>query len=309
MKQAPSGSADTHLGGERHMRVRLLTVVCLALAVRLSAQQQNAAEVMLGAGLHLEEIEGNCREAIKVYERVTRLSGVPRATAARAQLHIGTCREQLGMREARDAYELVLKRYSDQPQVAAAARERIGSLSARSRAALPTTAIASRRVWTRDPVMSLVTMSKDGRYVAYRNFLTLRSVYVRDLVRSEERQLTADSSDSVVTGVVFSPDGGRVLYATFNRSDNRHQLRLVDLQAPATASGVASSTAVATQLPSAHWIYLLDWSPDGKTIALWVQESRQIALVDVSSGALRAVNVVPSYSHARFSPDGKYLAS
>ena len=243
------------------MRVRLLIVILLAVAVRTSAQQQTAADVMLGSGLHLEEIEGNCKDAIKVYERVMKLSGVTRATAARAQLHIGTCREQLGMRQAREAYELVLSRYSDQPQVVAAAKERIASLTARSRAALPPATIASRLVWTRDPWVSLSSVSTDGRLVAYRNGSEFSSLFVRDLLRSEDRRITTSSSeDLIVAGAIFSRDGKRLLYATFDNTDKRHELRIVDLQAPAAPSVAAPGIVLSMRLPATGWIRPLDWS-------------------------------------------------
>src|SRR3954453_14727644 len=174
MLMKPERARSSTLGrrGERHMRYRWAIVAFCVLGMNASAQQRNADAVMLGTGLHLEEVEENCKEAIKVYEKLTQSKGVDRSIAARAQLHIGICRERLGMGEARAAYQLVVEGYNDQLDVAATARARIGALSAndRSRSAQPTDAgIASRLVWTHNPDVDVYAMSADGRHVVYQS--------------------------------------------------------------------------------------------------------------------------------------------
>src|SRR5262245_61536479 len=78
------------------MVTMVLSVVGLTLVGR--AQRGNAAETLLGTGLHQEEVEDNCREAIKTFERVIGHREASRGVAGRAQLHVGLCRERLGQR-------------------------------------------------------------------------------------------------------------------------------------------------------------------------------------------------------------------
>jgi hypothetical protein len=95
--------------------------------------QKNDPEAMLGGGLHQEEVEANCKEAIKIYQKVTEQKNAPRNVMARAQLHIGICREKLALREARAAYQEVLEKYADQREIAVEATRRLTGLGAESK--------------------------------------------------------------------------------------------------------------------------------------------------------------------------------
>ncbi len=93
-------------------RKQLAFSLTLILATPLLAalpQKANTAEILLGAALHQEEVEGNLEAAIATYEKILTEHSAKRALAARAQLHIGICYEKLGQPEAREAYERVLR--------------------------------------------------------------------------------------------------------------------------------------------------------------------------------------------------------
>jgi len=95
--------------------------------------QKNDPEGMLGEGLHQEEVEGNCKEAIKTYQKVTEKKDAPRNVMARAQLHIGICREKLALQESRAAYQEVVEKYADQREIATEASRRMASLGSESK--------------------------------------------------------------------------------------------------------------------------------------------------------------------------------
>jgi hypothetical protein len=52
---------------------------------------------------------------------------------ARAQLHIGICREKLALREARAAYREVVEKYADQRDITAEASRRLAAIGAESK--------------------------------------------------------------------------------------------------------------------------------------------------------------------------------
>jgi len=133
----------------------------MAFAATLAAfaQKKDSAEIMLGAGLHQEEVEGHCTEAIKTYEKLIKDKNTPRTVAARAQLHIGTCREKLGQREARAAYEAVINNYADQSDVTGDARSRVAALDAK-----PSSTVTARFVMFGHYVGSGDSISADGRF-------------------------------------------------------------------------------------------------------------------------------------------------
>jgi len=93
-------------------------------------QTKDSPEVMLGAGLHQEEVESNCKEAIRIYQEITQQKNAPRNVMARAQLHIGICEEKLAQSEARAAYQEVLGKYADQGEIVDEATRRLTALGA-----------------------------------------------------------------------------------------------------------------------------------------------------------------------------------
>src|SRR5262249_8684870 len=76
--------------------------------------------------------------AIKIYQKVTEIKDAPRNVMARAQLHIGICKEKLALQESRAAYQEVLEKYADQHEAAEEASRRLAALGPESKApALP----------------------------------------------------------------------------------------------------------------------------------------------------------------------------
>src|SRR5262245_23639023 len=151
MKQRTHTSSTLQRGGEIHMRHKWMLAAALTITLVAFAQKNDSPEVMLGAGLHQEEIDGDCREAIKTFQKVIQLKNVPRNVAARAQFHIGTCQEKLGQREARIAYEAVLNRYADQTETAVQARARIAALGGPGNERRQSAAMANRQIGALDP--------------------------------------------------------------------------------------------------------------------------------------------------------------
>src|SRR4030042_417771 len=113
--------------------VLLTGLLCAALSAGYLASQakDDKAEVALQAAIKTETVDGNLKGAIEQYKRIAALPGAGRATVATALLRMGRCHEKRGdadTREARKAYEQIVREYGDQAAVAAEARTRLAAL-------------------------------------------------------------------------------------------------------------------------------------------------------------------------------------
>ncbi|MCJ7589549.1 MAG: tetratricopeptide repeat protein, partial [Candidatus Aminicenantes bacterium] len=148
----------------------IFPLIALALSIVLlppntAAQNSQSADVLLGAALHQEEVEGNLEAAIETYKKLLAEFPGNRPLAAKAQLHLGFCYEKLGAANAEDAYRKVIAEFADQPEAVSAARERLNSLR---KSSLPTggeDALTIRRVSYPQGVIS-----PDGKYIAHEDW-------------------------------------------------------------------------------------------------------------------------------------------
>src|SRR5512139_3644661 len=96
---------------------RFFAIAMLAAGL-VPAQTERSAEVQLKAAMHKEQVEGDLKAAIKLYQRIVEESAANRAVAAKALLQMGQCYEKLGQADARKAYQQLLSRYADQKEAA-----------------------------------------------------------------------------------------------------------------------------------------------------------------------------------------------
>ena len=109
-------------------RVTAIFLSCVLLTA--SSLLASNVEETYQAALTQEKGEGNLKEAIRLYKQVIEAHEKGEADekmAARAHLRIGVCQEKLGLAQARQTYEAVREKYSDQPQVEVEAEQRLES--------------------------------------------------------------------------------------------------------------------------------------------------------------------------------------
>lgn len=187
---------------------------------------------------------------------------------------------------------------ADSPAELVARRERIALFNAtgdRSAAA------HERKVWDGD---TSGTISQDGRSLSYNDW-TAGHVGVRNLADGTARPVTV--SDYNAFQSVISRDGTQVAYGWGNPETHRTELRTTSSQ----GSRVTPSRRLFAS-DDVNDITPMDWSPDGKMIAVGVRradQTAQIGLVTVPEGSLRVLKSVDWRGPSRvfFSPDGPEL--
>ena len=302
----------------RYRTVTLIIVIAIMAAAAVEprlACQAGDADVILGKALHLEEVDGKLQEAIAAYKGVLSAPGATRAQKARAQFRIAACYERLGRREARLAYETVVRDYGDQRDLVAQARARLSALGG---AARPQSGggVTERLLWS-DPTSNLYwKISPSGETVAYTIGFEDSNLWMRDVSGGEPRRLTnAPKPGEPGYGYTFNPtwshDGKRLAYQWM-------------ADAPATTSCelrvVEVSTARVTPIPNTlntRCPAPLDWSSDGsrllvrvtKTVAGHPVEDGPMAWVSLNDGTLREFfKPDHTWRSAKVSPDGSFVA-
>jgi Tol biopolymer transport system component len=268
--------------------MKRIALVMLAVTLLVGGPAAQDLERLFKAAVNTETVDRNCKGAIEQYKKVA--DGSNRALAAQALLRMAGCHQKSGDAEEQRIYQRLVTEFGDQRDVAAIARARLQP----SRSDL-----RLRKVFTG---AFMVGVSPDGRYLVHHNGLRADAVIVRDLTTGVER--TLDTGRFFENGK-FSADGRQLAYGQCGEASC--EVRAVDLRAdqPVPRRLYASEGA---------FVAPIDWSPDGKSIAVYVQRRAdrvlQLGLLHVSDGTLQ---VLESMSWGGtitgfFSPDGRDLA-
>ena len=114
----------------------LLTLVLLFPVTPAFAQATPAsAGVRLEAGIEKEDVDGDLKSAMDIYEKIAADASAPRDVRAKALLRLAGCDEKLG-KQARQVYEQIVHDYGDQP-AAGQARNRLALLKKQENPATP----------------------------------------------------------------------------------------------------------------------------------------------------------------------------
>ena len=293
-----------------HRHAAWFTLIALLMAAVLTAapQQTASAEKQLEAAIHREQVLGDVKGAIEEYKKLSQ--GGNRTVAAQALIRMGQCYEKLGEAQAKDAraaYERVVRDFGDQSETVAQARVRLAVLAGTGSASGNST-LAVRRVWAEADVTGQVT--PDGRFLSFTDWKANGNLAIRDLVTGQNRLLTDTATLPYGTGgfvepSVPSPDSKSVAYAWVNPNGSA-DLCVVGLDGSKPRVLRAAGDGVRGHVP-------LAWSPDSRhLLAEFVKTdgTRDMMLVAVADGStklLKAMGKDPSPGGV-FSPDGRYIA-
>jgi Tol biopolymer transport system component len=286
------------------LRWRLFPGLLLCAGLVLPAasagpQKEQQPKLLLEEAGKKELVDGDLKGAIEIYQKILALEDVPRASVARALLHLGQCYEKLGSTEARKAYERLVREFADQSEETTAARARLAALGGQD------TAMRVRQVWAGPQDDLLGAPTRDGRYLTCQDWPS-ENVAVRDLATGQKRMLTSKAKGSLEFAMlsVPSPDGKQVAYSWYN-ADGFYDLRVVGMD--------GSNLRVLYASRELTYVYPSDWSLDGRhVLAVFDRRDKpsQIVLVSVPDGSVRVLKSFDKTSpgRARFSPDGRYIA-
>jgi hypothetical protein len=279
-------------------------LVFLAAAL-VAGQKPNQADVQLKAAMNKELVDGDLKGAIELYQKIIATSGGNRNIVAQALVQMGQCYEKLGQKEARSAYERVLREFSDQSEPARLARQRLAALAP---APAPVGAPAAspemtvRRVWSQHGTLATVAgpPSPDGHYLPYYNG-DMGDIWVHDFTTGQNRRLFLKKGDwdsnEEATNPVFAPDGRRIAHTWFNTKS--YELRVSDLDG-AQPRVIYSNRTIFRPAPR---------TPDATSLPLHLRGRR--------SGDCRVIGGRRIVARSRrwegapqagLSPDGRYVA-
>jgi len=290
--------------------ITLLALLAPALLLPARPAQKLSLEAQMGAAQHQEQVEGNFEAAIAGYKKVIAEAGRNRALAAGALVRMGQCYEKLGdaqAREARKAYERVVRDYADQAEIVAQARVRLAALQSGG-ANAGRTEMKLRRVWTAGSV-DFGRVSPDGRFLSFTDWENDDSLTIHDFATGENRRLTGKGTTAASSRSngrsVLSPDSKQIAYDCYNE-DGFEDLRIIGVDGSEPRVLYSNREQVRRIEPAA-------WSPDGRHILAGVRkkdDTWEMTLVAVGDGSVRPLKPLDRQAaqRARFSPDGRYIA-
>jgi len=283
----------------------IVVILVFAFVLVSSGYGQQTAEQLYQSALYKEEIEGEMDAAIKIYETVIKQYPENRPVAAKALLHFGICKERLGLKEAQQAYERVVRDYADQPEPTKLAKERLNFLTGGTAGTTNRSEAAMRRIWVarKDEPLGI---SPDGRYVVF-SMNDSGDLWLRDLQSGEQRRITREGSWvdwTYAINAAISPDGKQIAYNWVVRSPRELRLSALD----------GSSMRVLHSGQDGRWMYISTWMPDGQRILAssynLKDDTYQRQIISLPDGAIRSIGQ-PEPGSLRWgypSPDGRYIA-
>ncbi len=260
------------------------------------------AGVLLESGIEKEDVDGDLKSAMDIYQRIAADDAAPREIRAKALLRFAGCDEKLG-RQAKQVYEQIVRDFADQP-AAVQARKRLAQLTQQERPAPPATMSERAIEWSRLGLMG--PADTDGERAVYSS---ANNLYLGDLAGHSKRLIVntrnydwipcRDFSLVVLdllptptrqhTLAVIKPDGTG--YRTLIRDDAKNSIFQQNQPFAMNCSWddrnlLLSDFALTSTISGQLWL-------------VSVADGQRRVLADVEGGRIRK---------AVFSPDGRFAA-
>jgi hypothetical protein len=280
----------------------LLELLLLVGAQPLHAQSAPvSAGVRLQAGIDKEDVDGDLKSAMDIYQKIAVDSSAPREVRARALLRLAGCEEKLG-RQAKQVYEQIVREYADEP-AAAQARKRLALIRQQEQPPPPKT-MSMRKIDSRQ-LGAMGGTDTDGERALYSSGGLL---YFGDLAGQGRHMIgdfpdaaSAPSRDFSMVALNLRPNSTRLHKLAVMKIDGTGYRELISDDAKNSIFGTSS--------------FNMTWSWDDKYIEIsdfnpLSNLQGQVWVVSVANGQRRVLaDQVDAYVRkAVFSPNGQYVA-
>jgi Tol biopolymer transport system component len=286
----------------------LQTMASLVLARPSTAQSAPVvAGVRLEAGIEKEDVDGDLKSAMDIYQKIAADTSAPRDVRAKALLRLAGCDEKLG-KQAKQVYEQIVHDYADQP-AAAQARNRLALLRKQENPATPTTMSVHKIEWPGLGEMS--PCDTDGHRAVYRaadgnlyfGDLTGQNKHLVFKVQPGDVPVWCASRDFSMTALSFEPRPNRPATLAVIKTDGTGYRELVQDDAQGTILGGVNG-------------FNFDWSWDTRHLLVSTLPPKggpHLMIVDLADGRHRErlrfqTGQIQDLPHSAFSPDSRYVA-
>jgi Tol biopolymer transport system component len=288
----------------------LLLLVTIAGARPAIAQSGSSTPgIMLQSGIEKEDVDGDLKGAMSIYEKIAADASAPREVRAKALLRLAGCDEKLG-KQAKQLYEQIVREYADQP-AATQARTRLAAIRQQEHPAAPET-MSVHKV-EREKLGYFGPGDTDGHRVTY--IASDGNLYIGD-ISGHAKSLVYGPSDPE-----FRKSPSWVVSRDFS---------VVALALPKTKTRPVTLAVVKTDgtgyrellhddeqgnILGGNHEFLVRWSWDDRTLLVHNPRSKdacsRLWLVSVADGKQRELvheESTKCIQRPRFSPDGQFAA-
>ncbi len=286
---------------ERNIFIGLL--ILFSVVFVFAFQPSDDLKTLYEKAKYTMETKGDLQEALTIFEQIVGNTNADRSLRAKAQLHIGMCKEKLGLKEAINAYQEVVNSYPEQHGEVAVAKKRIMVLSKELEKVAHKPNFRKIQIPTKPGNGAL---SPDGKKLAYVSEGSLWIVPVHGKVSPDiagESVKLPGTENAWHFGMSWSADGKWIAYNTWK--NDTMGICIV----PSSGGKVKKITLNKNRTGIGWYNYRLSLSPDGKMLAFAIEEKEKIQLctVYVEWGDVNQLTVDGGTQPA-FSPDGIKIA-
>jgi Tol biopolymer transport system component len=295
-------------GGVIVSLIYLLLAIASLMAARPAFAQTApvGAGVRLEAGIEKEDVDGDPKSAMAIYEKIASDTAAPRDVRAKALLRLAGCDEKLG-KQAKQVYEQIAHDYAEQP-AAAQARKRLALLSQQEHPTPPRTLSVRKIEWA--GLGRTGECTTDGERAIY--LASDGNLYFGDLAgHSRHLVFKGEPASSGSVDGVPSKDFSMVALALPTKPSRPATLALVRIDGTGYRELVRDD-AQGSILGGSN-LFETSWSWDHRSLLVPIyfggKRANLLWVVSASDGQRRELVHTERYiSKAVFSPDGNYVA-
>ncbi|MBC8184011.1 PD40 domain-containing protein [candidate division KSB1 bacterium] len=306
------------------MKTKLILSLIISLVFVSLCFAQTPSQLFQQALLK-ENGEGDLKAAVEIYEKIVGDTEADRSLRAKALLHVGICWEKMGKETAEKTYKRIISEFADQAGSVIEAKTRLSNLQQNDHER--SAGLSLTKVWSKFGIVpkNLRSISPDGKFISATHqsngfclvdldakkikYLTDYKEREKELYEKNPSQAKIDSfynSEKLAAGSAWSKDGKRFVYTWCNWSGKDSELRIM------TVDGKIEKTF--SVFKNMTWPIVEDWASDGENVLLTAMteegESSLITfnLLNQTIKFLKKIDQKEVYMHARFSPDGQFVA-